>query len=611
MDEKLKTATCERCKRRKIRCNGQSPCMWCAKTNAACTYDNDRESGFGNELKKGAACLACRRKKKKCDGKQPCQTCLAGRSPARCEYDGLHNGNAPDIDSPNGSRSSSELSVTVAASSSALSSDCAIHSQTPGVSRCPTQVTDTRDPSPLVEPRDYLVFSELSQARDMFLDDAEKRGLSPAATAASERSENASSVADVSVDFSSQHDSPFFQRFCVFIIAFSSIDRRKLFLAHRIQFGLSVPDAKLLAISQGAADEAELHPVLLHACQLVGYMLARHRPHGTGEWARLPGQDAHEAAQTRASLAALQPSHSGSARAPCPLVYLQTATLLSAYFFNKGDLALARTMLARADHVVHDHRLDDLASPHDVAGTRATFRLSPTTRTVEALAALSQLIYIDLTYAIMLGLPILVHARLHETFRKLIRVPNPNAEINFVRAKSAFLLYEAQQLAQQWARPELAADPVATTAWQARYWDLMEALDAHRGFLTLVRTRAAFCPRLHTLALSIKVACVLALTGLAVLLTLFAGNSADLAQKKHEVVLEIIGVSGTFSAPDCAYLDPILSACWISVVRSLDACIELGPATVQSSMHDAPAMLRMIRARNETLQRALPFALEV
>ncbi|KAJ7213408.1 hypothetical protein GGX14DRAFT_563729 [Mycena pura] len=69
----------------------------------------------------------------------------------------------------------------------------------------------------------------------------------------------------------------------------------------------------------------------------------------------------------------------------------------------------------------------------------------------------------------------------------------------------------------------------------------------------------------------------LALTGLAVLLAHLAGDSPDLLQNKRWVVLESVGVLGTFSAAD-AYLDSILvgkwfATCWVSVVRSLDTCM--------------------------------------
>ncbi|KAJ7663619.1 hypothetical protein B0H17DRAFT_1184858 [Mycena rosella] len=65
MESKLKTPTCNRCKTRKIRCDGSSSCHMCTTAGASCEYDNDSKDDHSmSELRKGAACLACQRKKK-------------------------------------------------------------------------------------------------------------------------------------------------------------------------------------------------------------------------------------------------------------------------------------------------------------------------------------------------------------------------------------------------------------------------------------------------------------------------------------------------------------------------------------------------------------------
>lgn len=87
----------------------------------------------------------------------------------------------------------------------------------------------------------------------------------------------------------------------------------------------------------------------------------------------------------------------------------------------------------------------------------------------------------------------------------------------------------------------------------------MEALDAHRSFITLTLTKMAFCPAVSTTNLSLKVCAVVVLTGLAELLALFANDQLELRRKKHDAILEIISISTTFSEEDCQFLDPILS----------------------------------------------------
>ncbi|KAJ7744581.1 hypothetical protein B0H16DRAFT_851146 [Mycena metata] len=60
MEARLKTATCSRCKTRKIRCDGRDPCISCSTATTPCHYEPDaKQSRFGFELRKGQACLAC------------------------------------------------------------------------------------------------------------------------------------------------------------------------------------------------------------------------------------------------------------------------------------------------------------------------------------------------------------------------------------------------------------------------------------------------------------------------------------------------------------------------------------------------------------------------
>jgi hypothetical protein len=141
-------------------------------------------------------------------------------------------------------------------------------------------------------------------------------------------------------------------------------------------------------------------------------------------------------------------------------------------------------------------------------------------------------------------------------------------------------MHEAQQLADLWYTSKLGAfpccnitppltqtrtEPAAAVEWHENYWELMEALDAHRSFITLALTRCAFCPNMHTLALTLKVGAVLVLSGLSALLSLFAHDQIELRRKKLDAVNEIVSISTTFTEEDCAYLDPILSVSHIRI----------------------------------------------
>lgn len=73
---------CEPCKRRKRACNGQKPCTHCLDASQECVYsvisDHPRSvftTNTARRLSSGSACETCRRRKTKCDGLSPCGFC--------------------------------------------------------------------------------------------------------------------------------------------------------------------------------------------------------------------------------------------------------------------------------------------------------------------------------------------------------------------------------------------------------------------------------------------------------------------------------------------------------------------------------------------------------
>ncbi|KAJ7736032.1 hypothetical protein DFH07DRAFT_843177 [Mycena maculata] len=629
METKYKTPTCFRCKMRKTRCDGLSPCTGCSSTGCACTYDGEaKERRVELELRKGAACLTCRRRKKKCDGRLPCRTCLSSRNKINCEYqDGVvmsvenssenetrSASHSTDSVSPDSARTPFDVSHTFhstnSSETSVSSSGSPIYITIPADLNPPQNIDigDIQSPSPftivdLPSQSNYVTFADLVHARDDFLELTE-RALEAAEPPPESEDVVLVPATDDSLDFTIDPQSPFFH------IPAPSPDSdelariRKLFLSHRIQLGLSVTDARLEALAAGETGGV-VHPVLMHACQLMGYMLARHLQHNT--WLRLPGQSDGEAEQTRLGMESLQQF----ALTPCPMQFLQTCTLFSLYFFNKGDIRRSREILIKANKMALDHKYDERVRELLGAdeGKSMAFVVAPTMGEGEVLAALVQVVYLDLTYGIILKLPSVVDSRLYACFKVLVTAPNAHAEINFVRAKSAFLLSEAQRLAMEWHAPDFAERDAAK--WKETYWALMEALDAHRSFITVTLTKLAFCPELHALTLSLKLCAIVVLTGIAELLALFTGAQPELRRKKYDAVSEIISITGTFTEEDCEFLDPILSACWTTIIGTLDHCISLGPVAIKHSMHDLPAMANMVRERNRTLQRVLPFALDI
>ncbi|KAF1807510.1 hypothetical protein V8B55DRAFT_1466403 [Mucor lusitanicus] len=75
---------CEPCKRRKRICNGGRPCSHCIDEFHDCVYsvvsDHPRSvfsTNTARRLSSGSACETCRRRKTKCDGNSPCSFCAS------------------------------------------------------------------------------------------------------------------------------------------------------------------------------------------------------------------------------------------------------------------------------------------------------------------------------------------------------------------------------------------------------------------------------------------------------------------------------------------------------------------------------------------------------
>ncbi|KAJ7464865.1 hypothetical protein B0H11DRAFT_2284892 [Mycena galericulata] len=626
MEAKYKTPTCSRCKIRRTRCDGKSPCIGCSSVGAECTYGEDLNTGQSRiELRKGYACLPCRRKKKRCNGQSPCHTCMHARRAVHCEYsDGLdveksdadgpaHPTDSTCLDSTCVDYPHPDLSETSAASGSSRGShsDVTAPAKTLNLPGHLGNTSDISSSSPIAVNKlstspsiSYIATTDLFHARDIFLQDPWKRGLN--GTSDMIKATDVPPMPTVAPGLLDSHinsPSPFVQELHAIPNSHEAelFQIRKLFLCHRIQLGLSVTNNTVAAIAQGVTGDM-VHPVLLHACQLVGYMLARHLQNDA--WLRIPGQCEGEAEQTRLSLASLQ-----HAVTPCPIGFLQTSTLLCLYFINKGDVGRSREILAKAGKMAVQHNLDNISVYQQTAVEGGNvdfgFKHAPANRVAEIQAALSQVLYLDMAYIILLRLPSIIDSRLYSCFKILVANPNTRAETNFVRAKSVYFLREAQLLKAQHHQSTLVGS--AASDWQERYWELMEALGTHRSFVALALTKTLLSPALRLIALSLKVCAIITLTGLAELLSLFAAAQSDLRRQRHEVILEIVSMSAAFTEEDCRFLHPILSPCWKAIIGTLD---ELGTGQ-EAAVHDLPAMAGVIRERNKTLQRVLPWALDV
>lgn len=74
--------SCEQCRKRRRVCNSERPCAHCIEANQDCVYSvvTDHSRGVfttqaARRLSSGSACETCRRRKTKCDGGSPCNFC--------------------------------------------------------------------------------------------------------------------------------------------------------------------------------------------------------------------------------------------------------------------------------------------------------------------------------------------------------------------------------------------------------------------------------------------------------------------------------------------------------------------------------------------------------
>ncbi|KAJ7185405.1 hypothetical protein C8R46DRAFT_378509 [Mycena filopes] len=86
MAEKPKRS-CKICHRRKIRCDGETPCRSCSRARKLFVCEYPPELSLGTTrvyLPKNLACVPCRQRKRRCDGKSPCSTCKETSQSDKC-----------------------------------------------------------------------------------------------------------------------------------------------------------------------------------------------------------------------------------------------------------------------------------------------------------------------------------------------------------------------------------------------------------------------------------------------------------------------------------------------------------------------------------------------
>ncbi|KAF9643250.1 hypothetical protein BDM02DRAFT_3123697 [Thelephora ganbajun] len=80
---------CLTCRVRKVKCVPATPrCLRCTELKIdECLYVSVKKRGTGNTLRMGEACQRCRKRKRRCDAKHPCTPCIKLNEGSNCVYE--------------------------------------------------------------------------------------------------------------------------------------------------------------------------------------------------------------------------------------------------------------------------------------------------------------------------------------------------------------------------------------------------------------------------------------------------------------------------------------------------------------------------------------------
>ncbi|KAJ7909161.1 hypothetical protein B0H13DRAFT_2014768 [Mycena leptocephala] len=558
---KFKTPTCALCRRRKLRCDGGDPCGPCSRTRTpvTCTYVPKTVGQLRSELPKGGAC--------RCDGQKPCRTCTQTSRPDECQYRETGQGRRKPLKpAPHEDQSSSDSTSNSSSSRPTTPSHIEITNECLDL---PHRLAPFLRVVPRITSNIPRIISGGSKGSPGF----------PFTLPSLDSVSSALQVNPLPQDKDCHAE---------------SFTARNVLLEHGWQYGLSVTTEKREALCIGDLSSLIVDPTLVNVCELMGYLVRLHsHPEA---WLPFNSQTAVE---TELDLLIRHKLESVSGRGSDPLLCLQAYTLLSLYSAQKEDIHSCQEFLVKASNIVVHH-----------AATLGLQDASADTwcPKLDASAAFSQMIYLDIECGLILNLPSVIDPGLLENFRLQVATHWTDTEINFMRAKGILFLSDSQQLVGAWSRWDLG-DP-APTAWSKRYWALIDEIHSHITFLKTALVDVACIPALRGAQPTLKTCVITALAALVELYGLFAASQPEWRRKHCEAVAEICNITRGFSDKDYEYLDPILGVCWSIACRTL---YDVPEWDVQGCAPYADGISRstllFFHECNRKLRRASPFAI--
>ncbi|KAH9951341.1 hypothetical protein B0H21DRAFT_718585 [Amylocystis lapponica] len=563
--------TCSACRSRKVRCDGMEPtCGPCSKARRQmeCVYISAVSSSptqKGPLLQKGAACYACRRKKKKCDAIRPfCTTCKIAGKEHDCQYEDNVERSLTEALIAHSRNLEQRLAVyesQAASRSASTSREEVVEASAPAI-----ELSDTLSDflPPFAAP--FIRGTSLSDIPSFFINQ------SPSRPSALRNDTNPLSINHHHIAAPLPNGDDF----------------RALFLSHHGQLGVCLSQAKLEAIMVGDLSSTTVHPVLVHAAQLLGFRLWQEKTRTVYN----PGIEEGQLSLIKQALL----------NTVDPVTRLQVHCMLAFYFLLRQFMQEGHEQLVQAVRTVTENNMT-----FNIQTEAPLQELSSQAK--EQICALCQLMYLEKAANLVLNDPPMLTVQYEHEFRAVPYLFANLSKNNLVilRTRSVSLLHQTRAISAQWT--ELIVNPQYTSSntqdqWYTDYWNLMEEVSEHISSLNTSMLKATFFHhREHGLVL--KLCLIITLTASAELHRLLANNHIESRLKCLDMVFEIVGISRSLQDDDYIFLDPVLGICWSMVASVLKE--EHAFAMDQFSLVHFKRLFHVLTTSASKLHRTLPY----
>ncbi|KAF7312630.1 Zn(2)-C6 fungal-type domain-containing protein [Mycena indigotica] len=447
---KFKTPTCVLCRKRKLRCDGNSPCSPCTRTRTpvVCTYVPKTVGQLRSELPKGGACITCRQRKRRCDGHFPCRTCVQAGRPDECAYREKPRSSSSSPSSSTGTKSKprKQRQSVVDAGSPASSGSSSASDSRPTT---PQDYQEEQEHWPKLHVDHSGFESEFDTSMNVFAGSWDMSQCDFSATS--------------SAAYSPGYDYEYNE------------SRVNLVSQH-----LHLSPSKLSALAQGDLSGRAIHPTLVHAIDLLS-CLSSPPPQPFPEYEFEPsaaawGLDSRETELLSLVRAALAPLSLEAA--PDAVTSVQLHVLLHAYYSLKRDFGSALGCISGAGSVLVG-QAGTIALRGGFCSMMGNINLDCGSdqdgEAEEVRAALAQVVFLDIQAQLVHGAPSSLDGEVYERFRGVMTLHNDLNPLS-LRGKAFLALYDAKQLVSAW-NTHFSAGGTVPTAWARRYRALIVDLE--------------------------------------------------------------------------------------------------------------------------------------